>query len=230
METQITWYGHNAWSIETLGMTVLVDPYFDDSPTAPVKSDELKADFILLSHGHDDHVGDTIKIAQRTGATVLANFEVGEWLKAQGVAESKVLGMNPGGGLQQPFGHVKFTIAHHSSSMPDGSYGGVAGGWLLKLAAARVYFACDTAMFFDMKLIGSGGLDLAVLPIGDRFTMGPDDSLDAIKLLNPKRVAPCHYNTWPSIEQDARAWAERVRSHTAAEPIVLEPGEKIRLG
>ena len=161
---------------------------------------------------------------------MLANFEVGEWLKAQGVAEDKVIGMNPGGGIQQPFGHVKFTIAHHSSSMPDGSYGGVPGGWLLKLDDARVYFACDTALFLDMKLIGSGGLDLAVLPIGDRFTMGPDDSLDAIKLLNPKRVAPCHYNTWPPIAQDAAAWAERVRSHTAAEPIVLEPGGKIRLG
>ena len=230
MSTIITWYGHNAWSIETAGKTVLVDPFFDDSPTAPVKSDEVRADYILLSHGHSDHVGDTIKIAQRTGATVLSNFEVGEWLKAQGVAEDKVVGMNPGGGIQTAFGHVKFTIAHHSSSMPDGSYGGVPGGWLLKLEEARVYFACDTALFLDMKLIGSGGLDLAVLPIGDRFTMGPDDSLDAIKLLNPKRVAPCHYNTWPDIEQDAHNWAERVRSHTAAEPIVLEPGGKIRLG
>ena len=132
--------------------------------------------------------------------------------------------MNPGGGIEQPFGHVKFTIAHHSSSMPDGSYGGVPGGFLLSSTSARVYFACDTALFLDMKLIGSGGLDLAVLPIGDLYTMGPDDSIDAIKLLNPKRVAPCHYNTWPPIAQDAAAWAERVRSHTAAEPIVLEPG------
>jgi len=230
MATQITWYGHNAWQIEMAGKTVLVDPFLDDSPTAPVKSDELRADYILLSHGHGDHVGDTIKIAKRTGATVLSNFEVGEWLKARGVAEDKVIGMNPGGGVPTAFGHAKFTIAHHSSSMPDGSYGGVPGGWLLTLEKERVYFACDTALFLDMKLIGSGGLDLAVLPIGDRFTMGPDDSLDAIKLLSPKRVAPCHYNTWPPIEQDARAWAERVRSHTAAEPIVLEPGEKFRLG
>ncbi len=230
MPTQITWFGHNAWSIESFGKTVLVDPFIDDSPTAPVKSDELKADFILLSHGHSDHLGDTIKIAQRTGAMVLTNFEVGEWLKGQGLAEGKVIGMNPGGGIAQAFGHAKFTIAHHSSSLPDGSYGGVPGGWLLALEGARVYFACDTAMFFDMKFIGSGGLDLAVVPIGDLFTMGPDDSLDAIKLLNPKRVAPCHYNTWPPIEQDAHAWAQQVRSHTAAEPIVLEPGEKIRLG
>ena len=184
----------------------------------------------MLSHGHGDHVGDTIAIAKRTGATVLTNFEVGEWLKAQGVAEDKVVGMNPGGGVQTAFGHVKFTIAHHSSSMPDGRYGGVPGGLLLKLDKERVYFACDTALFLDMKLIGSGGLDLAVLPIGDRFTMGPTTRSTRSSCSNPKRVAPCHYNTWPPIEQDARAWAERVRSHTAAEPIVLEPGENFRLG
>ena len=227
--TTITWLGHNAWSIETGGKTILVDPFLNDSPTAPLKADHVKADFILLSHGHADHVGDTIAIAKRTGAPVIANFEVTEWLKKKGVADDKVVPMNPGGGREQPFGHVKFTIAHHSSSMPDGSYGGVPGGFLLTLPGARVYFACDTALFLDMKLIGGGGLDLAVLPIGDAYTMGPEDSLDAIKILNPKRVAPCHYNTWPEIAQDAKAWAERVRSHTAAEPVVLEPGESITL-
>ncbi len=225
----ITWLGHNCWSIESAGNTILLDPFLNDSPTAPVKADAVKADYILLSHGHGDHLGDTVAIAKRTGATVLTNFEVGEWLKKQGVAADKVIGMNPGGGMQQPFGHVKFTIAHHSSSLPDGTYGGVPGGFLLKLDESRVYFACDTALFLDMKIIGTGGLDLAVLPIGDLFTMGPDDSIDAVKLLNPKRVAPCHYNTWPPIAQDASAWAERVRSHTAAEPIVLKPGSQILL-
>jgi L-ascorbate metabolism protein UlaG (beta-lactamase superfamily) len=165
-----------------------------------------------------------MKIAKRTGATVISNFEVGQWFAKQGLDSAKLVEMNPGGGVSQPFGHVKFTIAHHSSSMPDGSYGGVPGGFLLTLGTSKLYFACDTGLFLDMKLIGGGGLDLAVLPIGDMYTMGPDDALDAIKLLNPKRVAPCHYNTWPSIAQDAFAWAERVRSHTAAEPIILEPG------
>jgi L-ascorbate metabolism protein UlaG (beta-lactamase superfamily) len=229
MSTSITWLGHNAWSIETAGVTILLDPFLNDSPTAPVKADAVKADYILLSHGHGDHLGDTVAIAKRTGAVVLTNFEVGEWLKKQGLSEDKVIGMNPGGSIEQPFGRVKFTSAIHSSSMPDGSYGGVPGGFLLTLEEERIYFACDTAVFFDMKLIGSGGLDLAVLPIGDLYTMGPEDSIDAIKLLNPKRVAPCHYNTWPPIAQDANAWAERVRSHTAAEPIVLEPGGKISL-
>jgi L-ascorbate metabolism protein UlaG (beta-lactamase superfamily) len=229
MSIQITWLGHNCWSLETGGHTLLVDPFLDDSPTAPVKSGDVKADFILVSHGHADHVGDTIKIAKRTGAKVISNFEVGEWFGKKGIDSGKLVEMNPGGGIQQPFGHVKFTIAHHSSSMPDGSYGGVPGGFLLTIGKAKIYFACDTAMFLDMKLIGAGGLDLAVLPIGDLFTMGPDDSIDAIKLLNPKRVAPCHYNTWPPIAQDAKAWGERVRSHTAAEPIVLEPGGKFSI-
>ena len=114
---------------------------------------------------------------------------------SKGVAEDKVIGMNPGGGIQQPFGHVKFTIAHHSSSMPDGSYGGVPGGFLLTLDGARVYFACDTALFLDMKLIGSGGLDLAVLPIGDLYTMGPEDSIDAVKLLESEagRAVPLQH-------------------------------------
>jgi L-ascorbate metabolism protein UlaG (beta-lactamase superfamily) len=229
MATIITWFGHNAWSIEIAGATILLDPFLNDSPTSPVKADAVKANYILLSHGHGDHLGDTVAIAKRTGATVITNFEVAEWLKKKGVADDKLIGMNPGGGTEQPFGHVKFTIAHHSSSMPDGTYGGVPGGFLLKLAESRVYFACDTALFLDMKMIGSVGLDLAVLPIGDLYTMGPEDSIDAIKLLNPKRVAPCHYGTFPGIQQDATAWAERVRSHTAAEPIVLQPGRQISL-
>jgi len=229
MTTTITWLGHNAWSIETGGSIILIDPFLSDSPTAPAKADNARADYILLSHGHSDHVGDTVAIAKRTGATVITNFEVGEWLKRNGVAANNVVGMNPGGGIAQPFGHVKFTIAHHSSSMPDGTYGGVPGGFLLKLADARVYFACDTAAFLEMKMIGSGGLDLAVLPIGDLYTMGPEESIEAIKLLDPKRVAPCHYDTFPAIRQDAAAWAERVRSHTSAEPVVLQPGGTISL-
>lgn len=229
MSTIITWWGHNAWSIETAETVILVDPFLNDSPTAPVKAEVVKADYILLSHGHGDHVGDTVSIAKRTGATVLANFEVAQWLGKKGVPGDKLIGMNPGGGVKQPFGHVKFTIAHHSSSMPDGSYGGVPGGFIVTLENARIYFACDTALFLEMKLIGAGGLDLAVVPIGDMFTMGPDDALEAVQLLAPKRVAPCHYNTWPVIAQDADAWAAHVHSRTAAQAIVLRPGDTIAM-
>ncbi len=224
MSVKTTWLGHSSFLLETDRGRLLIDPFLNDSATAPVKAEEVAADFILLTHGHFDHVVDAPSIARRTGATVLANYEVTEWVKRQGVAEDKVVPLNPGGVVEQPFGRAKFTIAHHSSSMPDGSYGGVAGGFLLELGGQRVYIAGDTALFLDMKLIGLGGLDLAILPIGDRFTMGPDDAVEAVKFLNPKAVAPCHYNTWPDIAQDAAAWAEKVRRHTAAEPRVVEPG------
>ena len=224
MSIEIKWFGHNAWTIQTSDTTILLDPFFDDSPTAPVKSDAVSADYILVSHGHFDHVGDTAKIATRNSSKVLTNFEIAEWFKKVGVADEMVIPLNLGGSIGLPFGTVKMTIAHHSSVLPDGTYGGNPGGFLLELEGKRIYFACDTALFLDIKLIGVAGLDLAVLPIGDQFTMGPADSLEAIKLLNPKRVAPCHYNTWPPIEQNAEEWAGLVRIHSGADPIVLEPG------
>lgn len=229
MTTEITWLGHSCFSIRTGKYDLLVDPFLDDSPTAPVKAADVAADFILLTHAHFDHVADAVAIATRTGATVVANFEICEWLKGQGIAEEKVVAMNSGGGIDLPFGRTKMTSAMHSSSLPDGSYGGVAGGFLLELGKSRIYFSGDTALFLDMKLYGLGGLDLAVLPIGDVFTMGPDDSIEAVKMLNPRRVVPCHYGTWPPIEQDAATWADRVRTHTAAEPVVLQSGEMLAL-
>jgi L-ascorbate metabolism protein UlaG (beta-lactamase superfamily) len=134
-----------------------------------------------------------------------------------------------GSWVNLPWGHVKLTPALHSSQLPDGADGGHPGGFLLTLADGKVYFAGDTGLFSDMALIGDAGLDLAVLPIGDLFTMGPDDSLQAIRLLRPRRVAPSHYNTWPAIAQDAAVWADRVRQETPAEPVVVEPGGKILL-
>lgn len=224
MSVTITWLGHSSFALEGEGTRLLIDPYLNDNPASPIKADKAEADFILLTHGHFDHVTDAPAIAKRTDAKVLAGFEVTEWLKREGVAEDKVIPMNPGGAVRLPFGKVKFTIAHHSSSTPDGAYGGVPGGFVIELAGKRLYFAGDTALFLDMKLIGLGGLDLAVLPIGDLFTMGPEDSVEAVKFLNPKKVAPCHYNTWPPIAQDGPAWAEEVRRQTAAEAIVVDPG------
>lgn len=229
MAIEITWLGHSCFALRSGKHQLLIDPFIDDSPVAPIRADDAVADFILLTHGHFDHVADAVAIAKRTGATVVANFEICEWLKSQGIAEDKVCAMNTGGTAELAFGKVKMTTAIHSSGLPDGSYGGIAGGFILQLEKLRIYFAGDTALTLDMKLIGIGGLDVAVLPIGDLLTMGPDDSIEAIKLLNPKSVIPCHYNTWPPLEQDVDNWADRVRSHTAAQPIVLKPGEKSSL-
>jgi L-ascorbate metabolism protein UlaG (beta-lactamase superfamily) len=227
MAIELTWLGHATWLLKTAGHTILIDPFLSDSPTAPVKPDDVSCDFILISHGHFDHVADCERIAKRTGALVISNFEICTWLEKQGV--TKTMAHNLGGGSNHPFGRVKLTIAHHSSQLPDGSDGGNPSGFLLSLTGGeKVYFACDTGLFYDMKLIGSAGIDLAVLPIGDLFTMGPDDALEAVKLLAPKRVVPSHYNTWPPIEQDAQAWCKRVTAETGAQATAINPGETLR--
>ena len=204
-----------------------MDPFLDDSPVAPVKSGEVEAEFILVSHGHFDHVADVEKIAKRTGAVVISCFEICQWFGARG--DENTHAMNIGGGYGFPFGRLKMTIAQHTSMLPDGANGGDPCGFVLSLDGGNVYFACDTGLFLDMQLIGRAGLDLAVLPIGDNFTMGPDDALEAVKMLAPKRVVPVHSGTWPVIAQDADAWADRVNAETDAKPIVLEPGEKVEL-
>lgn len=227
MPTELTWLGHGSWSIRSGDHRIVLDPFLDDSPVAPIKADQVEADFILVSHGHYDHVADVEKIARRTGATIVSSYEICEWYGKKGLTKSHA--MNIGGSFAFPFGRVKMTIAHHTSMLPDGSYGGTAAGFLISLPEGNVYFACDTGLFYDMQLIGAAGLALAALPIGDNFTMGPDDALQAVKLLAPKRVVPVHRNTWPLIAQDAAAWAERVRRETSAEPIVLEPGGTVTL-
>src|SRR6185503_17515892 len=229
MSTELTWLGHASWQLKTDKHTILVDPFLDDSPTAPCKAKDAAADFILVSHGHFDHIADAATIANRTGATIVSNYEITTWLaKNHGVKNT--VGGNLGGGANLPFGRVKLTLAFHSSSLPDGSNGGNPCGFLLSLTSGpRIYFACDTALFGDMALIGAAGLDLAVLPIGDLFTMGPDDALEAVKLLKPRRVVPSHYNTRPPIAQDAEQWAAWVRAETTTEPIVIAPGGSIDL-
>jgi L-ascorbate metabolism protein UlaG (beta-lactamase superfamily) len=228
MATEITWLGHNTWLIETGGHTILLDPFVDDNPSSPVKAKDLHPNYILVSHGHFDHIADAAAIANRCGAKVLANYEIATWLGEKHKVKDTV-GMNHGGGIDMPFGRAKFVPAIHSSVLPDGTCGGNAGGWVLSLLEGNVYFACDTALFSDMQLIGQMGIEFAVVPIGDLYTMGPDDAVLATKFINPKRVAPCHYNTWPPIAQDADAWAHKTKADTSAKPIVLKPGEKITL-
>ncbi len=227
MATTITWLGHATFEIKTAGKTLLIDPFFTGNPVATTTADAVHPDFILITHGHGDHVGDTVTIAQRTGALCIANFEVCQWLGQQGV--ENIHDMHIGGQRQFDFGTLKLTIAHHGSMLPDGSNGGNPCGLLLTLADGTIYIAGDTGLFYDMKLIGEAGVDLAVLPIGDNYTMGPEDSIRAIRLIEPRRVLPSHYDTWPPIAQDASAWAEQVRRQTQAEPVVLAPGESCTL-
>ena len=166
MSIELKWLGHGGWQIATGEHTVLLDPFLNDCPTAACKADDIAADFILVSHGHFDHIADVPAIAKRTGAQVISIFEIAQWLEKNHQIEGSV-GMNIGGGVTLPFGHVKMTPALHSSQLPDGSYGGEPAGFLLTIGEKRLYFACDTALFSDMQLIAAGGLDLAVLPIGD---------------------------------------------------------------
>jgi L-ascorbate metabolism protein UlaG (beta-lactamase superfamily) len=227
MSLTITWYGHAALGLDTGGYKLLVDPYLSDNPAANVGPDQVKADFILLSHGHGDHVGDTVAIAKRTGVKTITNFEIANWLADKGLETHP---QHLGGGFQHPFGYLKFTLALHGSGLPDGSYGGNPAGFLLTTNdGKKIYMACDTGLFGDMALIGDEGIDLAVLPIGDNFTMGPDDALRAVKLIRPTHVIPVHYDTWDLIAQDANSWAARVTEETGAMVHVLKPGESYTL-
>ncbi len=227
MSVELTWLGHGTWMITTGEHRILLDPFLDSNPSCPTKAAEINPTLILVSHGHADHVAELVTVAQQSGAQVISVFEITQWLAKQGI--SNTVGMNIGGGYDLPFGRVKLTPAVHSSVLPDGTYAGNPAGILLSVNGKRIYFACDTDLFSDMQLVARGGLDLAVLPIGDLFTMGPDDAVEATKLLKPKQVAPAHYNTFPPIQQDAAAWAEKIKAQTDAEPLVIQPGEKVQL-
>jgi len=229
MAIKYTWYGHGTHGLEIGGKQILVDPYFTDNPATDVSADSVAADYILISHGHFDHVADAVAIAKRTGATVISNFEIVSWLQGQGLAEEKTHPHHLGGGYPYDFGYVKLTIAHHGSGLPDGSYGGNPAGFLISAEGKKLYLTCDTGLFETMRLYGEEGIDLLVLPIGDNFTMGPDDALRAVKLIDPKMAVPTHYDTWPLIEQDAGAWAKRVEAETSTKVHVLSAGDSLEV-
>jgi len=227
MSIKVTWYGHATIGLDISGYQILVDPYFTDNPAASTTAQDVRADYILITHGHSDHVGDAASIAKRTGAMVISNFEIAGWIEKQGV--QKTHGQHIGGGHEHPFGYLKLTLALHGSVLPDGSNGGNPVGFLITAKdGTKIYISGDTGLFGDMKLIGQEGIDLAFIPIGDNYTMGPDDAYKAVEMLSPKHVVPIHYNTWELIAQDAEKWSGRVRK-LGVQVHVLKPGESLTI-
>jgi L-ascorbate metabolism protein UlaG (beta-lactamase superfamily) len=220
----LRYLGHSACEITDGATNVLIDPFLTGNPLAAAKAEELNPAAILISHAHNDHMGDALAIARRTGATIVGIFEIATWFERQGV---EAHGMSIGGGHQFPWGWVKLTQAWHGSTYEDeqGMHTlGTPAGFLVRVGERLLYHAGDTGLFGDMALIGRAGIDLALLPIGDNFTMGPDDALEAVKLLKPKQVVPIHFNTFPVVQQDPHAWAARVQAETDARCTVLQPG------
>jgi len=221
---KVTYYGHSCFAVETGGRTLLFDPFITPNELAKgIDLNRLAADYILVSHGHFDHIADTVALATRTGATVISNYEITVWLGRQGVQRTHPL--NHGGAARFDFGRVKYTPAVHSSSLPDGSYGGNPGGFLVETPQGAFYYAGDTAHTYDLKLIGEQTrLRFAVLPIGDNFTMGVDDAIKAAEFLRCDEILGVHYNTFPPIRIDT---ADAVRRFKAAHKNLhlLLPGE-----
>lgn len=225
---KISYHGHSVVQIETDSHSIIIDPFITGNPNTDLKAEDVNPDVILLTHGHADHVGDTFAIAKRTGAQVVALNELAVYLGQKGI---EAHGMNIGGAYTFDFGTVKYTQAFHSSSYEeeDGTfiYTGMPGGILLTIGDQTIYHLGDTALFSDLKLIGDmNDIDLAFVPIGDNFTMGPEDALIACEWIKADYVVPVHYNTFPVIEQDGKAFAEKVKP---GKGLALDVGESFEL-
>lgn len=199
---QITYYGHSCFGVEVNGKKLLFDPFISPNELAKnIDVNTVPADYILISHGHEDHIADAVSIAKRTGAKVICNWEIYVWLSKQGV--ENIHPMNTGGKVKLDFGNVKCVVAIHSSSLPDGSYGGTAMGFVIESTEGNFYYAGDTALTYDMKLIGNyRSIDFAFLPIGDNFTMGVDNALIACDFINCGDIIGMHFDTFGFIKID----------------------------
>lgn len=221
--TDIRFLGHATFELSDGTTTVLIDPFLTGNPKAAVSADDLSPDVILLTHGHGDHSADVVPIARRTGATVITMLEIADELTKDGL--ENVIGPNIGGRVEFPGGWVKLVPAWHSSSTPKGTVS-TATGLIVELGGATIYHLGDTWLFGDMELIGRRhAIDVALVPIGGFFTMDAEDAVEAVRMIGPRQVIPCHYNTFPPIQVDVADFKAGVESDTATEVIVLEPGE-----
>jgi L-ascorbate metabolism protein UlaG (beta-lactamase superfamily) len=232
MKIEATWLGHSTWMITQGDYRILIDPFVNDNPSAKIRDVDLSPTHICISHGHFDHIADAAAIANRVGCPVFANYEIASWLSSKhGVKHA--MGMNIGGQTKTEFGSLRLTQAVHSSSLPDGSYGGVAGGVFLAFQdgalSHHLYYLGDTCLFSDLKLMQRFRVDSVIVPIGDLFTMGPEESVLAVEWVGAKLALPTHYNTWPPIAQDPQRWASLVQASTQATPIVPAVGTPVAL-
>ena len=224
---KLKYFSHSSFQITTdSGLVILIDPFLDDNPTSPVKSDDVSADFIVLTHAHGDHVGDSFKIAKRTDPLFICVNELANYCSDKGF---RAHNMHIGGAYTFDFGRLKFTIAHHGSMTPDNTYGGEPAGVVFSIDGKTLYHTGDTGLFYDMKLIGEmTKIDYMLLPIGDNFTMGITDAVKAVGLANPKVAIPMHYNTFPVIEANPHEFKEKVEAGGRSS-IVMEYGGEITL-
>lgn len=222
---KLQFLSHSGFLVTTnKGERILIDPFLSGNPQAPLKADQVRADYIIVTHGHGDHVGDALKIAKNNQSLFICVNELANYVAAKGF---KAHNMHIGGAHQFPFGRVKFTIAHHGSMTSDNYYAGEAAGVILTIEGKSIYHTGDTGLFYDMKLIGEmTPLDYMLLPIGDNFTMGIDDAVKAVELANPRFAIPMHYNTFPVIEADPEEFRTKV-SGRGKECIIMKPGEEI---
>lgn len=223
-EVTLKSYGHSAFQLVHENTSLLFDPYITNNPNKVIQSQDIQTNYILVSHGHFDHLGDTYEIAKRTGATVIATAELTDLAATQGC---KTYPMHIGGKAFFDFGFIRVTEALHGAGVP----GGHASGFIVNFYGKTIYFAGDTGLFGDMELLGKlEKIDYAILPIGDTYTMGPNDAVEAVGLLKPKYVIPMHYNTWPIIKQDPQQFKTQVEkrfSHTKV--LIVDPGQSIQL-
>ncbi|MCB2203665.1 metal-dependent hydrolase [bacterium] len=222
----ITYLSHSSFLLEDGTHTVVIDPFLTGNPNAPMKAEDIDAQFVVLTHAHGDHIGDAFEIAKRCDALVIAVNELANFAAENG---ARAHNMHIGGAYTFPFGRLKFTIAHHGSSSPDGRYMGEPAGVVITMGGKTVYHTGDTGLFLDMQLIGQrDAIDCMIAPIGDNFTMGIDDAVKAVEFAKPGLAIPIHYNTFPVIEADPQEFRSKVEA-SGHQARVLDFGERYEL-